>query len=59
MIALWGHTQDQHHTGLRIALIGTHTGPTSSHWVEDSSMGAHPGPTSYLVEDSAMGAHIG
>ena len=35
-VSLWGHTLDQHHTGLRQvdnSSMGTHTGPTS-HWVE-------------------------
>ena len=29
VIALWGHTLDQHHLGLRLYLMGTHTGSTS------------------------------
>ena len=35
-VALWGHTLDQQHTGLRqvdSSSMGTHTGPTA-HWVE-------------------------
>ena len=57
--ALWGHTLDQHYTGLRIALLRDtldqhHTGLElygDTHWTNItlvwSSMGTYTGPTSH------------
>ena len=60
-IALWGHTLDQHHTGLRQVEVDDntsmgdtldqhHTGLRQAEMDDNASMGGHTGPTPYWVE---------